>query len=330
MKVLITGGCGFIGTNAALGFLRSGDQPICMDNLQRVGVEENMALLSKAGAEIIRGDVRNADDFDRIPEVDAVIHLAANPAIPLSFRYPVYDFKINAYGSINVLEFARRRGGLPCILISTNKVYTDELNKLPMIEEPTRYRWKEIEALDEHCPVDGLGLYPKSPYGVSKTAADLYFQEYGHHFGVPTAVFRLSCCYGLYQKGVQDQGWIDWFCRAKKFGYPLTIFGNGKQVRDALWGGDLAELFVLSIHNFDKVNRRVFNVGGGPENTLSLLELIQFLESMDGEPMQVRYAPWRKADQIIYVSNIEAIRKATGWKPKMGVWQGVQELYNSL
>jgi CDP-paratose 2-epimerase len=329
-KILVTGGAGFLGTNVALKCLESQLVPIVFDNLCRPGVEDNAHMLASMGIEIIRGDVRCQDDFDRLPQVDAIFHLAANPGVPWSFSWPRFDFEINAVGSINVLEYARAHGKIPVVLMASNKVYCEAINSIPVKETPKRYEWEAVKAIDEYGPYDGRGRHGRSPYGCSKAVADLYAQEYWHAYGVPTVSLRASCLYGLFQKGVQDQGWIDWFCRAKRFGYPLTIFGDGKQVRDALWGGDIASLFMMLLENIHRVGGEVFNIGGGVSNTLSLLELIDHLNSKGGDPLTISYAPWRTADQKIYISDISKIKSVIGWEPVTGTWEGIDTLWNSL
>jgi len=251
MKILITGGCGFIGTNVCLEAIKRKHKVVAFDSLIRKYTEENAKILQSKGIETIRGDVRNHYDLDRLPRVDGVIHLAANPGISWSINWPVYDFTTNALGTLNLLEFSRKNGKIPVIYASTNKVYSEEINLIPIKERATRYTWdfSKINAkklrkgildgiskrgINENFPVDSSGLFPHSPYGVSKATGDLYSQEYFHIYGIPTVVNRMSCIYGLYQKGVEEQGWVDWFVRAKIQNKTLNIYGDGKQIRDAL------------------------------------------------------------------------------------------------
>lgn len=343
--LIITGGCGFIGTNIALHAREKGYNVICFDSLVRPLSEENLPILKKAGAEIVRGDVRNPHDLERLPKpVNAIIHLGANPGIPWSINWPIYDFTTNALGTLNVLEFSRLNGKFPVIFASTNKVYSEEINLVPVKPKGKRYVWdfskvnkKKIRSavlagitkygVNEDFPMDSSGRYPHSPYGASKATADLYCQEYYHIYGVPTVVNRMSCIYGLYQKGVEDQGWTDWFVRAKITNQPLNIYGDGRQVRDALFGTDLAELYIKELENIDKVCGQVFNVGGGIKNTISLLEAIDHLNNKGGRPLKPKFKPWRPADQKIYITDIEKVSKMLKWKPKIGVLEGIDKIW---
>lgn len=348
MVILITGGSGFIGTNIALLARKKGYSVIVMDSFVRPKSEENIPVLKEAGVNILRGDVRLMQDFQRSPVPDAIIHLAANPGIPWSIQWPAYDFEVNAKGTINVLEYARVMGEqlkkkIPVIFASTNKVYSDLINVIPIKENDTRYYWDELvqlgavgehEAWDfgftamginEKFPIDGFGKHGHSPYGASKLSADIYCQEYFLKYGVPTVVNRMSCIYGYYQKGVSDQGWIDHFIRQAVFEKKpkLTIFGNGKQVRDMLWGEDVADLYLREIENIDKVKGSVFNVGGGTGNTLSLIESIKIIEEITKKKFKLDFQDWRHADQRIYVSDIEKVNKLLGWAPTVKPLTGI-------
>ena len=290
--LIVTGGCGFIGTNICLLAIKKGYHVVAFDSFIRPHTEENAVILKESGVEIIRGDVRSEHDFERLPKkANGIIHLAANPGIPWSIKWPMYDFSVNAMGTLNVLEFARKNNLIPVIFASTNKVYSEEINLIPVKEEKTRHVWnfeKNVKpplrssvlegltekGVNENFPMDSAGKFPHSPYGVSKATGDLYCQEYYHMYGVPTVVNRMSCIYGLYQKGVEDQGWTDWFVQAKIHNRPLNIYGDGKQVRDCLFGGDVAELYLLELEMIEKVKGQIFNVGGGITNTISLLETI--------------------------------------------------------
>lgn len=330
MKLLITGGCGFIGTNIAYEAHRRGYKVICFDSFIRPRSEENIEFLSKHGIEIIRGDVRNTEDFFRIGSVDAIIHLAANPGIPWSIQWPDYDFNVNAVGTINALEYARSLGKIPFIFASTNKVYSDKINDLELYENKTRYFWANrlFEGIREDFPIDGFGKYSHSPYGVSKIAGDLLCQEYHHAYGVKTVVNRMSCIYGYFQKGVEDQGWIDWFVRCIGFGDgKISIYGDGKQVRDMLWGEDVAKLYLDEIENIKKTAGQVFNVGGGMGNTLSLQEAITEIEAVTGKKAHITYKEWRHADQRVYVSDIGKVTKLLNWKPKVSPQEGIRKMY---
>lgn len=347
MVILITGGAGFIGTNIALTATLKKHKVIVFDSFIRKGVEDNATILAKNGVEILRADVRNQEDFKRIEKkVDGIIHLAGNPGIPWSIRWPRYDFETNSLGTLNVLEYSRENGKIPVVFASTNKIYSEEINLIPVLEKETRYVWdfdslkkKTIrpavlegvtkKGINEHFPMDSSGRFPHSPYGISKASADLYCQEYYHIYGIPTVINRMSCIYGLYQKGVEDQGWVDWFVRAKKFNAPLNIYGNGKQVRDALFATDIAKLYIAELENIEKVKGEVFNVGGGMYHTTSLLETVDYLNNKEGKPLKLVYKKWRLADQKIYISDISKVEKKLGWKPTTSIHEGLNMMWEN-
>jgi len=332
--VLISGGCGFLGRNVAEKFLKEGWKVIAFDNLKRRGVESN--ILEDKNYQFIHGDVRKKSDLQFIPEIHAVINLAANPGIPWSIKNPIYDFEVNALGALNMLELARERK-VPIVQASTNKIYSDEICNVPLRESEERYDFDDIKfehGVPTSFPMDGQGKHPHSPYGCSKCAADLYMQEYFHVYGVPTTVFRMSCLYGKYQIGVEDQGWVAWFMIAKLLGKPLSIYGNGKQVRDVLYGEDIAELYFKAITENDKFKGKVFNVGGGPKNSVSLLETIEMIYELDKElgldetPFELEFKDWRVADHRVYISDIRPLEQI--WTPKYGAKEGFKETYKWL
>ena len=345
-SVVITGGCGFIGTNIALIAKKKGYKVVVLDSLIRPHTEENAENLKKEKIEIIRGDVRNVEDLERLPrKISGIIHLAANPGIPWSIQRPLYDFSVNTKGTLNVLEFARSNGLIPVIFASTNKIYSEEINLVPTVINKRRLIWdfKKINkkkvrnavlegissaGVNENFPMDSSGGYPHSPYGVSKASADLYCQEYFHIYSLPTVINRMSCIYGLYQKVVEDQGWLDWFVRAKIEGLPLNIYGNGKQVRDCLFGTDVAELYLKELENINKVKGQVFNIGGGIKKTASLLEVIDYLNKKGGKKLVLKFKSWRPADQKIYISDVSKIKKTLNWQPKVDVWSGIDQIWN--
>lgn len=331
-RILVAGGAGFIGTNIAEVATKKGHGVVVLDNFVRPGVEENIVHLNRFGAKIVRGDVRCPEDLDRLPRIDAIINLAANPGIPWSMKWPIYDFKINTLGALNLLELARKRGNIPVVYASTNKVYSEEINEIPIVERKTRYVWKNkaFKGVNEGFPMDSAGKYPHSPYGCSKAAADLYHQEYFHIYRVPTVVNRMSCIYGLYQKGVEDQGWLWWFVWAKKKNKPLNIYGDGKQVRDALFGTDLAELYIEELENIQKHQGQVYNVGGGRKYSVSLIEVIDYLNQKGGRSLRLKYHDWRPADHRIYISDITKVTSRTAWRPATSPWQGIDLMWNSI
>lgn len=337
-KLFITGGCGFIGTNIALMARDEGHEVTVMDSFVRNGVTDNAKLLKDRGVTVLHEDIRDSE-FEGV-ECNAIIHLGANPGIPWSIADPVYDFNVNALGTLRVLEFARKTQEklgkpVPFIYASTNKVYSDMINDLPITKMHTRYKWETtqgsqvtVNGITELFPIDGFGRYPHSPYGVSKLTGDMYCQEYFHTYKVPTVVNRMSCIYGYYQKGVEDQGWIDHFVRTIAFGDgKINVYGDGKQVRDMLWGKDLARLYLMEIENIRKVKGMVFNVGGGMHNSMSLVEAIDEIHHISGKKAHITHHPWRHADQKIYISDISKVRYETGWEPTVRPRVGIKKMY---
>jgi CDP-paratose 2-epimerase len=368
LHLLIAGGAGFIGTNVTIEALERGHKVTIFDSFVRKGVEDNAKYLeSKYGPEqlrIVRGDIRNFEDLQRVRTVaDVIINFAANPGVPWSMSWPQYDFNVNAVGVQNLLEFARFQGKIPFIQASTNKVYSDLVNEIPMVEDEKRYSWKgindsgkfydlnirtysepgchpderdnlwQIKGISETFPVGSYGKYPHSPYGVSKLAADQMCQEYAMQYGMPIVLNRMSCIYGNFQKGVEDQGWTWWFVYAKKKGLPLNIFGDGKQVRDVLWGGDVARLYVDEAEKLvsGELKFEVFNVGGGMQNNVSLLELIDFLdEEFGGEKIKLEFKDWRPADQKIYISDTSKVGKVMGFKQEVDWKTGIRKIWEEI
>jgi CDP-paratose 2-epimerase len=332
MKILVTGGAGFIGSKIALRLANNGHEVIILDNLSRFQIlgkgylktlENNLDLLKRHNITFYRGDIRRYSDVLEASEgVEYIVHAAAQVAVTTSLRDPRLDFEINALGTLNVLEAARVRDA-GVLYTSTNKVYGENVNKIPLVEKETRYEYADPafrEGIPEDFPVDLTG---HTPYGASKLAADLYVQDYHHSYGLRTGVFRMSCIYGEGQFGVEDQGWVAWFAIATIMGKEITIYGDGKQVRDILHVEDLVdavEKFIFS----EKVG--VFNIGGGPGNTVSLLELIKILEEITGVKPKLSFANWRKADQKVYISNIKKAENILGWRPRIGVIEGVKKL----
>lgn len=331
-RVLITGGSGFLGTNISEYFIQHGWNVTSFDNLVRTGVEENAKYMQNTYRDkyvLIRGDVRCTEDFNRLPKkIDAIINLAANPGIPWSITNPIYDLHSNLNGAVNVLEYARKIGA--CVIqASTNKVYSDIVNKLPMVEEEKRYRLLPPyeKGIPETFGIDGLGS-PKSPYGVSKSAADLYAQEYNSIFDVPTVVCRMSAIFGKRQLGVEDQGWVVWFMYAKKHKKSLVIYGSGKQVRDLLYAEDLARLYYTLVRDIDVHRGRVLNVGGGVKSTISVLELIDWLNEKDGFKLEPTFEDWRLADHKVYISDTTKVNEF--WKPNRTMWEGLESTWEWL
>lgn len=332
MKILVTGGVGFIGTNVCLEAKERGHEVVAFDNLVRPLTEENIPVLQEHGVKIVRGDIRNKVDFDKLPWLpDAIIHLAGQCGIPYAQISPRYDFEVNALGTLNVLEYSRLNGKVPVAFASSNKAYTNITNDWPTIETDTRYEWTEFNefvsanGINETLPLDAFGTYARSLYGTSKVAGDLYMQEYYQAFDVPTVINRMSCIYGYYQKGIEDQGWIHFFVTQILNGNKkINIFGTGKQVRDMLFGTDCARLYVDEVEQIDKVAGKAYNIGGGIDNTMSLLEAIKYIEDETGNKAELTYLDKRHGDQDIWISDISKIKQELGWEPKISPEEGIK------
>lgn len=322
---LITGGAGFIGANAASRFLALGWRVRVLDSFARAGTRANAAWLASLGGslDVVEADVRDALAVARAArDADVILHLAAQTAVTTSIDDPRTDFEINALGSFNVLEAARASGRRPLVLYaSTNKVYGG-MEDLRVVERDGRYAYRDLTGgVDEERPLDF-----HSPYGCSKGAADQYVRDYARIYRVPTVVFRQSCIYGPRQFGTEDQGWVAHFVLTALRGGALTIYGDGKQVRDVLDVDDLVDVFLAAIERADAVAGRVYNIGGGPDRTLSLLELVAWLERRLGRKLRVSFGPWRPGDQHVYVSDISRAARELGWSPKTDVRAGLERL----
>ncbi len=328
MKALITGGAGFIGCNLADRLLLRGDEVTVLDNLARSGAAVNLAWLRRRHGELLRfiqADVRDyAALLAAAHGAQAIYHLAAQVAVTSSVADPRTDFEINAVGTFNALEAARQSGDDPVFIFSsTNKVYGG-MQGVQIVELPNRYAYADLpHGVSEQQPLDF-----HSPYGCSKGAADQYVRDYARIYGLRTVVFRQSCIYGWRQYGVEDQGWVAWFLIASVLGRPITIYGDGKQVRDLLFVDDLLDAFDAAVARGDAVRGQVYNVGGGPLNTLSVWhELGPLLRDLLGRDVPVSYGDWRPGDQLVYVSDIRAAERELGWRPKIGVQEGIARLY---
>lgn len=328
MRILITGGAGFIGSNIAERYLKKGCEVSILDNLSRKGSEKNLEWLRGLGKiDFHRVDLSDADAaagaIERCSGPDIIFHMAAQVAVTTSVADPRSDFNANALGTFNLLEAVRRQGLDPAIIYaSTNKVY-GEMTDLAVTEKGGRYRYASV---DEGIP-ESRQLDFHSPYGCSKGCADQYVIDYGRIYGLKTVCMRQSCIYGPRQFGVEDQGWVAWFTIAAALGKPVTIYGDGKQVRDVLHVNDLIDLFDLAAANIDSVKGNAFNVGGGPENQMSLLELLTMLEEISGRGIQPTYEAWRPGDQKIYVSDIQRVKKELGWAPGTPKQEGIRMLW---
>jgi CDP-paratose 2-epimerase len=328
MKWIVTGGAGFIGCHAAARFAAAGHHVVLVDNLSRRGADANLAWLKGRGVtDFVKADVRDAkalnDLLARHADADAVLHLAGQVAVTTSVADPRADFEINALGTLNVLEAVRlAAGGRPAVLYSsTNKVYGN-LEHVKVVERGGRYTYEDLpHGVDESAPLDF-----HSPYGCSKGAGDQYVRDYARIYGLKTVVFRQSCVYGTRQFGIEDQGWVAWFCLAVTTGQPFTIFGDGKQIRDALWVGDLIDVYERAAERVDEVSGEVFNVGGGPANTLSLNELVSKLEKSFGRKLDPPHADWRPGDQRVFVADVRKAGRLLGWRPGVSTDEGVDRL----
>ena len=327
--VLVTGGAGFIGANTVVSLLGNGYRVVVVDNFSREGSELNRVWLeSKGDVVFYRVDIRDDESltkvFAKTDSLDAIIHLAGQVAVTSSVSNPREDFEVNALGTFNVLEAARQLTPKPLVIFaSTNKVY-GRMESVGVTEEPTRYAYKDgVTGVSETAVLDF-----HSPYGCSKGAADQYVRDYARIYGLPTVVFRQSCIYGPRQFGVEDQGWAAWFTIAASLGLPITIYGDGKQVRDMLHVDDLTRVYLAAIENKEVVNGLIFNIGGGPGNSLSIWsEFGLFLEQMLGRSIPVEKGDWRQGDQPIYVSDISRVKAVLGWAPSIDPSTGLRELF---
>ena len=329
---LITGGAGFVGTNLAARLLGSGERVVVLDDLSRPGVERNLQWLRASfpeGLQVVEGDVRDAGVVRRaVRDADRVFHFAAQVAVTTSVTDPVHDYGVNLGGTVTLLEELRRRSEPPPLLFtSTNKVY-GKLAGLTVEQRGERY-----EPVDDDARAHGISeqwpLQFASPYGCSKGGADQYVLDYAETYGMPNVVFRMSCIYGPHQCGNEDQGWVAHFLMQARDGAPITLYGDGRQVRDVLFVEDLLDAMLLAVDAVGDLGGSAFNMGGGPQSTVSLLELLQLIGEL-GDAPEVRFGDWRVGDQRYYVSDTRRFTEATGWTPKVAPEQGVKLLHDWL
>jgi CDP-paratose 2-epimerase len=325
MKIFITGGAGFIGFHLADFYLKQNHEVIIFDNFSRKGTQENTALLQKKykNTTIIRGDIR---DFSKLRKAikgsNIVLHLAAQVAVITSILNPREDFEINALGSFNVLEAARQNAPDSILIYSsTNKVYGG-MEDIKIKKSKNRYQYVKLK---NGIPEDRC-LDFHSPYGCSKGAADQYFRDYFRIYKLKTVVFRQSCIYGTRQFGIEDQGWVAWFAIAAALNKKITIYGDGKQVRDILFIDDLIEAFNKAVKNIKIAQGQIYNIGGGPKNTLSLLELLDLLKIKLKKKIKYDFDDWRPGDQPIYISDITKAKRQLKWYPKTTYKRGISQL----
>jgi len=338
MKILVPGGCGFVGSHVVETFANEGEEVIALDNFSRSSILKSAERSRKAKMhnynylkklkekkglkiEFVKGDIRKMKDLEGIGKVDGIIHTAAQVAVTSSLEDPFTDFSINALGTLNLLEHARKSNA-SFIYCSTNKVYGDNGNKLELEEKEKRYSYKNAKGISEEFSID---LCEHTPYGCSKLTGDLYVQDYGHLYGMHTGIFRMSCQYGPRQFGNEDQGWVAHFVFNTVRGKDITIYGDGKQVRDLLYASDLVAIYKAFLNN-KSLKGEVFNTGGGPNNTISLLELLDLLEKLTGKRSKITFSSWRPSDQKVYISNIDKAKRVLNWEPKVGVEEGVGKL----
>ena len=324
-NVLITGGAGFVGCNLAARYLQNGHNVTIADNFSRIGSRINAEWLKGNFPEVNvkEADVRKKNEVNELlkQDTDFVFHLAGQVAVTKSIENPVNDFENNCLGTVNVLEAVRKSKNNPVFVYSsTNKVYGG-MENVEVIEKDSEYCYRDFEhGIDESFPLDF-----HSPYGCSKGAADQYTRDYARIYGMKNVVFRKSCIYGYHQFGIEDQGWLAWFVIRSVLSKPITIYGDGKQVRDVLFIEDLCDAYEKACTNIGKAKGQVYNIGGGPQNRLSLLEALKIIKSMTNQA-KISFQASRPGDQKIYVSNISKAKKDFGWQPKTGTEEGIKKL----
>lgn len=325
-SILITGGAGFIGVNSARYFADKGWEVTVLDNLSRRGTEDNLRWLQdKSPIKFERADIRDADAMERIVgkvKPDTLLHLAAQVAVTTSVTNPREDFEINALGTFNMLEAVRKQSPDTFFInASTNKVY-GKMHEVGVVERNGRYEYKDLpKGVDE-----GQQLDFHSPYGCSKGVADQYTIDYSRIYNLRSVTFRQSCIYGTRQFGIEDQGWVAWFTIAAVLGKQITIYGDGKQIRDVLHVEDLVRAYEAAIANQEQASGQAFNIGGGPGNTMSLLELLAYLEDELKIKIPLKWDTWRPGDQPVFVCNLDKAKQTLGWQPQISVRDGVKNL----
>lgn len=330
MHYLITGGAGFIGSNHAARLMQRGERVTVFDNLSRRGAEANLKWLQESfdtsDFRFVHGDIRNADQLRAVAlDVDAIVHLAGQVAVTSSVEDPREDIEVNTMGTFNVLEAARLSPSRPMVLYaSTNKVY-GSMEGVIVEEKESRYAYRDyVHGIPESYPIDF-----HSPYGCSKGAGDQYVRDYARIYDLRTVVFRQSCIYGPRQFGVEDQGWVAWFVIAAQRGAPITIYGDGKQVRDILYVEDLLDAYDAAVKRIDAVSGQIYNLGGGPDNQMSIwAEFGPKLEALIGHPIAVSHGDWRPGDQRIFVADIRKAAQDLAWQPQVDVDSGIEKLYS--
>ncbi len=329
MKILVTGGAGFVGSHVAEYYAKN-HEVITYDNLSRSALlkkdlkdkQQNTSFLKSIGIKNMQADIRDFETLKKAAKgCDAIFHLAAQTAVTTSVTDPRPDFETNALGTFNVMEAARLNDVKTVIYASTNKVYGENVNSVPLKEGKTRYSFSGSQGISEAFSIDHC---EHTPYGVSKLTGDLYAQDYGKLYGIKTGVFRMSCIYGTRQFGLEDQGWVAWFAIAALLKKKIIIFGDGKQVRDVLYVTDLVKLYDAFLTS--KKSSGVYNAGGGPANTMSLVEYLEMLSDELETSITPGFADWRPSDQKVYISDISKAKKELGWQPTVSPQEGVKKL----
>ena len=325
-SILITGGAGFIGVNSARYFAEKGWSITILDNLSRRGTKDNLRWLQdRMQLQFHKVDIRNQNAVERTvaeAKPDVLLHLAAQVAVTTSVADPREDFEINALGTFNMLEAVRKRSPETFFInASTNKLY-GKMEEVGVEERNGRYEYRDLpNGVGENQQLDF-----HSPYGCSKGVADQYTIDYARIYGLDTVTFRQSCIYGTRQFGIEDQGWVAWLTIASVLGKQITIYGDGKQIRDVLHVDNLSRAYEAAVNNREAVSGQAFNIGGGPHNTMSLLELLTYLEDELGKKIPLNWSDWRPGDQPVFVCNLKKAREHMGWRPEISVKEGVGQL----
>lgn len=326
-SILITGGAGFIGVNAAQHFADHGWDVAILDNLSRRGTDRNLAWIQERipAVRFHRVDIRDAEALSAVvrqERPDMLLHLAAQVAVTTSYTDPREDFSINALGSFNVMEAVRLEAPEAFVLYaSTNKVYGG-MENVPVQRTERGYRFSDLPfGVSEHQPLDF-----HSPYGCSKGVADQYTIDYARIYDLQTCSFRQSCIYGIRQFGIEDQGWVAWFSIAALLGKPITLYGDGWQTRDVLNAADLARAYEAAWDHRATISGQAFNIGGGPSNTLCLRDLLAFLEDELAIKIEPGFGASRPGDQPVFICDIRKAQEQLGWSPQIGVERGVRDL----
>lgn len=326
-KILITGGCGFIGANATEYYLNKYYQVLALDNLSRVGSEQNLKWLKTLRGKFLfkKIDIINYISLTKVFKEfkpDLILHLAGQTTVIGSIENPREDFEINALGTFNVLEAMRNFAPKASLIYSSTNKVMGELADIPIREEKSKYVFKNIKGISEKQPLDFC-----SPYGCSKGSGDQYVLDYARIYKLNTVVFRQSCIYGSRQFGIEGQGWLAWIVSSLIFNNPLNLYGNGKQVRDVLHIDDLMNAFDLAFTNIKKTKGKAYTIGGGFRSAISILEFFRILESISGKKIIYKIKPWRLADQKVYISDISSAKRDFGWIPQITPIEGIKTMY---